>query len=279
MTGDGIRLIEDYLPVEAISRVSASEKVGGRLGHPSTLHLWWARRPLAAARAAVYAALVPAEGRDRTPGRGSRLFHGALQMGSQPPDYRQGSRRSLEPRMRCPSQGVDLFAGGGAIPLEAARLGCDATAIELNPVAHLIERCMLEYPQTFPGLADDVRNWGKVWVDRAWEQLKDLYPPVPGTGDGQQRLGASERTGRQPLAYLWTRTVRCPNPALPDHLVPLVRQTWLAHKKGRCIALRTVVDKRNLTVTYEVVEATTPTGLGFDPAAGSKHGRVNLPHM
>src|SRR5216683_2570182 len=168
-----------------------------------------------------------------------------------------------------------MFAGGGAIPLEAARLGCDVTAIELNPVAHLIERVMLEFPQRYPDLAADVRRWGAVWVDRAWEQLKDIYPQV-GPGTGQQTLDGDtdNGNGRRPLAYLWTRTVRCPNPARPEHRVDLVRQTWLARKSGRAIALRAVVDRVALTVRYEVVEASSASALGFDPGEGSRRGQA-----
>ncbi len=278
MTVTGKRLIEDYLPIAAINTVAQREKIGHAATHPRKLHLWWARRPLAAARAAVYAALVPAAGRNSTPEEEAAFFDALCRWGANPSTIAQARDEVLAAHDGIPPKVVDLFAGGGAIPLEAARLGCEATAIELNPVAHLIERCMLEYPQAFPGLADDVRTWGKVWVERAWEQLADLYPSVPGSGEGQQRLGGEkEKGGRRPLAYLWTRTVACPNPALAPHLVPLVRQTWLARKKGRCIALRTVVDKRSLTVSYEVVEATTPEGLGFDPAAGSKRGESTCP--
>jgi putative DNA methylase len=271
------RLIEDYLPIAAINEVAQREKIGHADTHPRKLHLWWARRPLAAARAAVYSALVPAEGRGRTPEEEAAFFNALCRWGANPLTTDQARGEVLAANAGVPPKVLDLFAGGGAIPLEAARLGCDATAIELNPVAHLIERCMLEYPQAFPELADDIRKWGKIWVDQAWDQLRDMYPPVPGTGSGQQRLGTSEHQGRRPLAYLWTRTVPCPNPALPEHRVPLVRQTWLVRRGGRNVALRTVVDKHNLTVTYKVVEAGTPAGLDFDPASGSKRGEATCP--
>ena len=118
-----------------------------------------------------------------------------------------------------------------------------------------------------------MRKWGRRWVDRAWEQLADLYPPAePGNGqasldDLQQGDGDRSRTcGPEPSAV--------PNPALAEHRVPLVRQTWLARKKGRYIALRAVVDRAHLTVSWEVVRAATPEGLGFDPAAGSKRGQA-----
>jgi putative DNA methylase len=269
----GKRLIEDALPIAAINAVAQREKIGHAEIHPRKIHLWWARRPLAAARAAVYASLVPAEGRDRTPAEEVAFFDSLCKWGGPESTIRRAREEVLQANDGTPPKVLDMFAGGGAIPLEAARLGCDVTAIELNPVAHLIERAMLEYPQRHPDLAQDVRRWGRVWVDRAWDQLADLYPPV-GPSTGQQTLGGDSDDSRRPLAYLWTRTVRCPNPALPEHQVDLVKQTWLARKKGRAIALRPVVDRSALTVRYEVVEATSAEALGFDPAAGSSRGRA-----
>ncbi|MGH9065495.1 MAG: DUF1156 domain-containing protein, partial [Acidimicrobiales bacterium] len=271
---NGRRLIEDYLPIAAINKVAQREKIGHATTHPRKLHLWWARRPLAAARAAVYAALVLAEGREHKPAEEAAFFDSLCRWGGPQAAIDRARDEVLAANGGMAPKVLDMFAGGGAIPLEAARLGCEATAVELNPVAHLIERCMLEYPQRFPGLADDVRRWGKIWVDRAWEQLADLYPPV-GPGNEQLRMdGGGSEGGRRPLAYLWTRTVPCPNPALAPHRVPLVRQTWLARKKSRSIALRTVVDRQALTVGYEVVESASPAGLGFDPAAGSSRGQA-----
>lgn len=270
-------LIEDYLPIGAINEVAQREKIGHAALHPRKLHLWWARRPLAAARAAVYAALVPADGRNRTDEEEANFFRALCMWGGHPSDIARARDEILAAHGGTPPKVVDLFSGGGAIPLEAARLGCDATAIELNPVAHLIERCMLDYPQRFPGLADDVRTYGKRWVDRAWSALSDLYPPVPAGPETTLTLDGTATGERRPIAYLWTRTVPCPNPARAPHRVPLVRQTWLARKKGRNIALRTVVDQANNTVSYQVVEASTAEGLGFDPAAGSRRGEATCP--
>jgi putative DNA methylase len=271
---NGKRLIEDAIPVDVVSRTSASEKVGGRIGHPASLHLWWARRPLAASRAAVYATLVPADGRRRSPAEEAEFFDALCRWGGSDSAIRVAREEVLAANGGQSPQVVDLFAGGGAIPLEAARLGCEVTANELNPVAHLIERMMLEYPQAYPELAEDVRRWGKVWVDHAWERLADLYPPIPDDARADDDLFGGSADSRTPFAYLWARTVRCPNPALPEHRVDLVRQTWLGKKKGRMVALRPIVDRDALTVTYQVVEAPTADALGFDPAAGSVRGQA-----
>lgn len=275
---DDLRLIEDLIPVETVSRVSASEKVGGRKGHPSLLHLWWARRPLAAARAAVYATLVrAADAPDE--GRSPEFFGELCRWGASEGAIGAARDKVLDANGGKSPRVLDMFAGGGAIPLEAARLGCEATAVELNPVAHLIELCMLDYPQRFgPSLADDVREWGGRWADRAWERVGHLYPPVEDSRTaGQLDLegGDQASTARRPIAYLWTRTVPCPNPSLPKHDIQLVRQTWLARKKGRHIALRPVVDRDAVTVSWEVVEGRSAADFDFDPAGFSSRARAN----
>lgn len=248
---DDRRLIEDVIPVETISEVSASEKVGGRKRHPALLHLWWARRPLAAARAAVYATLMSASDTPEE-ARSPAYFRDLCRWGASETAIADARRRVLDASGGTPPRVLDLFAGGGAIPLEAARLGCEATAVELNPVAHLIELCMLDYPQRFgPSLADDVRRWGERWLTRTWDRVGHLYPPVAkAAGDDQMSLDGGAETSRsvgRPFAYLWTRTVRCPNPALAEHDVPLVRQTWLSKRKGRMTALRPRVDREALS--------------------------------
>jgi putative DNA methylase len=272
------RIIEDLIPVEAINEVAQREKIGHAATHPRKLHLWWARRPLAAARAAVYATLVPVDGTPEE-ARSAEYFKELCRWGASESRIADARERVLAANGGGPPRVLDMFAGGGAIPLEAARLGCEVTAIELNPVAHLIEKCMLEYPQRFgPSLADNIREWGERWVARAWERVGHLYPPVrdvreDGTlfdpSDGS--LAAARAAGR-PIAYLWTRTVQCPNPATGPHDVALVRQTWLAKTKGHYVALRPVVISDSLRVRWEVVEGASPDELGFDPAGFSKRG-------
>ena len=274
---DDRRLIEDLIPVEAINEVAQREKIGHAKTHPRKLHLWWARRPLAAARAAVYATLVRAADVPEE-ARSPEYFRALCRWGASEAAIADARERVLAANAGQPPRVLDMFAGGGAIPLEAARLGCEATAVELNPVAHLIELCMLDYPQRFgPSLADDVREWGARWVERAWERVGHLYPPVE-AAEGHEQLGLGSAReaaeGRRPIAYLWTRTVRCPNPELPEHRIPLVRQTWLARKKKRYVALKPVVDRDALEVGWQVVGAASQDGLGFDPAGFSSRGRA-----
>ena len=335
------RLIEDYIPIEAISAEARREK-SVRKGHISTLHLWWARRPLVAARAAVYGALVPAP-TERTAAKESARFVADL---CKYPGSRskidEARRHILEAHAerltaergelvtvedieagRAPRPRVlDMFAGGGAIPLEALRLGCEAYALDLNPVAHIIELCTLVYPQqfgapdpaavgcaddgTWAGLAAEVEQWGQWVLERVRDEIGDVYPPIPDPRQSQDELeqaaqipmnlAVSEsqqaydaRAGMlTPVAYLWTRTVRCSNPACGG-TVPLARQTWLCKKKrtktrpGRYVALRPDAEANRhkppgqKTVRYEVIEATTEKGLGFNPAAGSRGGNVACP--
>jgi putative DNA methylase len=277
------RLIEEYLPVRAVSYEATREKLLRRRDyHLSMLHLWWARRPLAAARAAVYSTLVSADG--RAPADVGDFLAELCRWGGtngSPERAVEKARAEIAAENGGPPKVLDCFAGGGAIPLEVARLGGHATAVELNPVAYLILLCTLVYPQTYgPSLADDVEDWGAWLVEEAKTALEGVYPPIvaeaPGSSeqlaiDGQEQLRL-EGGGLRPVAYLWTRTVPCPNPALDPHELHLVRQTWLVKKPGRYVALRPVVDRERLTVDYDVVHADAVDALGFDPEEGSQRG-------
>jgi putative DNA methylase len=183
-----------------------------------------------------------------------------------------------------------MFAGGGAIPLEALRLGCEAYAVELNPVAHIIQLCTLVYPQKYgKKLADEVEKWGKWVIENVREEIGDLYPHIK-VGEvlpesyeqldllnqsKSKQLGLAQTL--KPVAYLWTRTVKCPNPSCSAS-VPLIRQTWLCKKKGKYVALKAIPNHQTKRVEFEAVEATTEKGLGFDPAAGSSRGNSTCRH-
>jgi len=359
---DDRRLIEDYLPIQAISAEASREK-SVRKGHISTLHLWWARRPLVACRAAVYGALVPAsrfvpengpDNKKQSLGRANaaKFVERLCKYPGDPKVIAEAQRHILEAHAerltqetgkkvtvadieegRAPRPKVlDMFAGGGAIPLEALRLGCEAYALDLNPVAHIIELCTLVYPQkygkpdlkargmtgpkdksgkpTWGGLAEEVRYWGNWVLEKVKAEIGDLYPPIPDPEaprtrtvlgqpqtemaargfekKGQQKLAHEEPQGYlTPVAYLWTRTVRCKNPTC-GATVLLVRQTWLCKKRDRFVALNMVAQAASLSkhsqdgcatkqVRFEVVEAATEKGLGFDPAGFSKGGNATCP--
>lgn len=285
---DERRLIEELMPVRAVSYEATREKLLRRRDyHISMLHLWWARRPLAAARAAVYAALVGANGRaddaEHLTEFMTTLCHWGGNMGSPEAAVDEARKQILNESGGAPPKVLDCFAGGGAIPLEVGRLGGRAYAVELNPVAHLILLCTLVYPQTYgASLANDIDKWGTWLVEQARDDLEDLYPPIEAAPQGRQlSFEAKPRSPANlltPVAYLWTRTVPCPNTALPPHELHLVRQTWLAKRPnkgmaaGRFVALKPLVDRKKLTVGYEVVKAGTPEGLGFDPEEGSERG-------
>jgi putative DNA methylase len=247
------KLIEVALPLEDINRESAREK-SIRRSHPATLHLWWARRPLAACRAALFAQLVddpsahpelfPTEieqqaERDRLHGIISRLvvwenIHDEKLL-------REAHEEILKSTGGNPPPILDPFAGGGSIPLEAQRLGLEAHASDLNPVAVLINKALIEIPPkwaahapVFPGavaekmswpgatgLAEDVRRYGKWMRGEAEKRIGHLYPKV--------NIGGMDCTA---IAWIWTRTVTCPNPACAGAM-PLVRSFWLGKKKGK----------------------------------------------
>jgi putative DNA methylase len=280
------RLIEDLIPLREISAEASREK-SLRHGNISTLHLWWARRPIVAARAAVYGALVPAPDDDDERSIYMGRMKNLCKWEPHPDTLGQARQDILEANDGQPPRILDMFAGGGSIPLEALRLGCEATAIDLNPVAHIIELCTLVYPQKYgPSLVADVKKWGLWVIERAREQLAEFYP-VPDThDDADEALVQSSftdegnpftvKSGLTPIAYLWTRTVPCPNPSC-GATVPLVRQTWLRKKAGHYAALKMVPDDQTKKVRFELVQASKLEELGFDPEAGSKAGNATCP--
>ncbi|WP_349876175.1 DUF1156 domain-containing protein [Micromonospora sp. HUAS YX12] len=249
------KLIEVALPLEVINRESAREKAI-RHGHPSTLHLWWSRKPLAAARAMLFAQLVddPSAHTDRFPDEEAqaaerkRLFDiiEELVVWENTKDEKVLQKARAEIWKSCdgnPPPILDPFAGGGSIPLEAQRLGLEAHASDLNPVAVLINKALIEIPPkwagrppVFPGaadsqihswsgttgLAEDIRRYGQWMRDEAEKRIGHLYPKVK----------LSDGTKATVIAWIWARTVRCPNPACGIEM-PLVNKWSLGKKKGK----------------------------------------------
>lgn len=295
------RLIEDFIPIKEISVEAAREK-SIRKGHISTLHLWWARRPLVAARAAVFASLIAAP---ETPQKRTALKQAMIDLckweAGQPTIDKarkqileaQKLRLNLPPETPLnqvpPPKVLDMFSGGGAIPLEALRLGCETYAVELNPVAHIIELCTLVYPQKYGRkLADEVEKWGNWVIQKVRAEIGDLYPDievgevVPQESEQLELFAPKVKQltlaqNLTPVAYLWTRTVKCPNPGCGAD-VPLVRQTWLCKKSKKYVALKVIPNHKTKRVEFEVVESATEKGLGFDPAAGSLRGTSTCRH-
>ena len=284
------KLIEVALPLKAINAASAREK-SIRHGHPSTLHLWWARRPLAAARAVLFAQLVDdpssrpelfptEEAQSQERQRLFRIIEDLVKwenttnetvLEAAREEIRKSWRRTCEDNRDHPRAAElfdpnklptfhDPFAGGGAIPLEAQRLGLEAHASDLNPVAVLINKAMIEIPPKFSGkppvnpesrkgkgstdavwkgaagLAEDVRYYGKWMRDEAEKRIGHLYPKIEVTAEMvQERPDLKSYVGRKltVIAWLWARTVKSPNPAIADMDVPLASTFVLSTKKGK----------------------------------------------
>jgi len=273
------KLIEVAIPLDDINRESAREK-SIRHGHPSTLHLWWARRPLAACRAVIFASLVddPSALPEQFPtpeaqdAERERLFDIMRELvkwdNSNNKTVLDAARAEI---MRStdnnPPPLLDPFCGGGSIPLEAQRLGLEAHGSDLNPVAVLITKALIEIPPKFAGkppvnpasrakmgggegwtgargLAEDVRYYGAWMRDEAQKRIGHLYPKVT----LPREYGGGEATV---IAWLWARTVTCPNPACRAQM-PLVRSFWLSTKPGKKAWVQPVVDRAAKTVAFEV---------------------------
>lgn len=265
------KLIETSLPLEAINAASAREK-SIRHGHPSTLHLYWSRKPLATARAVLFAQLVddPASRPEEFPTVESQdaeraRLHALMEKliiweNSNDEKLLEQAREEIRKSNngKLPAV-VDPFAGGGSIPLEAQRLGLESHASDLNPLAVLINKALIEIPPKFAGwspvfpgvaeeqsswlraegLAADVQHYGQWLRDEAEKRIGHLYPKVTAPGGTEHTV----------IAWKWARTVISPNPANPIE-TPLVNSWWLSKKKGKEAWVKaTVVDGR---VQYEV---------------------------
>lgn len=270
------KLIEVALPLEAINAESAREK-SIRHGHPSTLHLWWARRPLATARAVIWSSLVddPSSHPEQFPDEEAqqkereRLF-GILtklvkwENSNDEAILAEAKAEILKSTDHNPPALLDPFAGGGAIPLEAQRLGLEAHAHDLNPVAVMINKAMIEIPPKFAnlrpvnpeartrmgssiapkgaaGLAEDVRYYGEWMKQEAYKRIGHLYPKAK-LADG------SEATV---IAWIWARTVKCPNPACGCEM-PLASSFVLSKKKGKEAYIVPKFDHASNKIIYSV---------------------------
>lgn len=288
------KLIEVALPLEKINAESAREK-SIRHGHPSTLHLWWARRPLAAARAVIWSSLVddPSSHPDKFPTEEEqnlerqRLFRilEDLVVWENSNDERvleAAKAEILKSTGGNPPELLDPFAGGGAIPLEAQRLGLKAHAHDLNPVAVMINKAMIEIPPRFvgmapvnpdartskmaqawsraQGLAEDVRYYGEWMKQEAFQRIGHLYPKVK----VPQEQGGGEATV---IAWIWARTVKCPNPACGCEM-PLASSFVLSKKKGKEAWIEPIIE--NNEVHFQVRQGKCPKEIENGTKQGKK---------
>ncbi|HYW75803.1 MAG TPA: DUF1156 domain-containing protein [Gammaproteobacteria bacterium] len=331
------KLIEVALPLDDINAAAAREK-SIRHGHPSTLHLWWARRPLAAARAVLFAQLVNDPGYESGAGfkRGmnkkeaqaerERLFDIIRELvkwenttnekvlAKAREEIWKSWRETCELNKNHPKAKElfnpdklpafhDPFAGGGAIPLEAQRLGLEAWASDLNPVAVLINKAMIEIPPKFggrppvnpaaradedlfkrdwkgaQGLAEDVRYYGQWMRDEAEKRIGELYPKVEVTAEmAKERPDLKKYVGREltVIAWLWARTVKSPNPAYRDVDVPLVSNFMLSTKKGKEAYVDPVIEGSNYRFTVKAGRPKDPEGAKLGTTAGKRHAFICL---
>jgi putative DNA methylase len=303
------KLIEVALPLEAINKASAREK-SIRHGHPSTLHLWWARRPLAAARAVIFAQMVDdpsahpelfttEEEQEKERQRLFRLIEELVLwenttnekvLNQAREEIWKSWRYTCEENKDHPRAAElfnpdklpafhDPFAGGGALPLEAQRLGLEAYASDLNPVAVLINKAMIEIPPKFAnrppvnpesrkqkgitangwkgaqGLAEDVRYYGKWICDEAEKRIGHLYPKIEITEEmAKERPDLKQYVGQKltVIAWLWARTVKSPNPAFAHVDVPLVTTFMLSTKAGKEAYVEPVIEGDSYRFTVNI---------------------------
>lgn len=265
------RFIEETFPVKEVGEESAKEKSIGR-GHISTLHAWWARRPLASCRTTNYAALVPTPNSQEEAHK-TKDFIVKLSKWENSLDktiLEKARKEILKASGDKPPKVIDPFAGGGAIPLEALRLGCETYASDYNPVATLILKCTLEYPQKYGGkvaktahglvsdkeknqLLEGVSKWGQWVLDGAKKKIGQFYP--------------EEKDGSIPVGYFWARTIPCQNPSCNAE-IPLLRQYWLANNPAKEISLFPSVSGKKIRFKivgtgYEKIPS------GFNPSKGT----------
>lgn len=299
------RFIEYDLPLADISEESAREK-NIRHGHPSTLHIWWARRPLSASRATAFASLIDDPGPENPEMREelSELIRSISSWNtvknSNSPLLRKAVSMISKQYGRELPRVIDPFSGGGSIPLEAARLGCDTFTNDYNPVAVFVEKLTVEWPHRFginvvlpnsitdPAhtvedvlredatgaskqnlLAAMVKRWSAKLYERAAEKLQSFYP-LETSADLVGSREIENKEGWVPVGYIWARTIPCQNPNCGAE-IPLVKTFWLRKKKNQDVAYRPIVGPQG-NISFEVIEGqqlTKKLQQGFDPAAGT----------
>ena len=257
------RFIEVDFPIAAVSEESAHEK-NIRHGHISALHIWWARKPLASSRASIYASLI-SESKDEENRIKRSQFIGELSKFNSIINrniIQRAKEDILNNNGKVPRV-LDPFSGGGSIPLEALRLGCETYASDLNPVAVLILKCTLEYPQKYGKkkikspycekevnpLLEDVKKWSNWVLNETEKEIGKFYP--------------TDKDGSIPVGYYWMRTVECGNPSCGAK-IPMTANWWLAKKDNKKVAIK-IIPKGN-RIEFEIRKNDE---IDFDPQVGT----------
>ena len=301
-TRDFRRFIEESFPVKEVGEASAKEK-NIRHGHISSLHIWWARRPLAASRATAYAALTPAP-IDPDEWQKKRDFITQLCQWDNSNNQtllERARKEILDANDGVPPKVLDPFSGGGSYPLEALRLGCESYANDYNPVAVLIEKATLEYPQKFRRPFEGMPEWAKAKTSRGntigkngkdknnnVEKQVSLFNVSIDSRSTNPLLNAvrywsewiideahkeltafypADSDGSIPIGYIWARTIPCQNPACRQE-IPLMRQFWLAKKENKKVSLYPEVAHGKLEFRI-IGDGYDEWPIGFDPEKGN----------
>jgi putative DNA methylase len=291
------KLIEVAIPLEAINAASAYEKMPGIGPHPRGLHQYWARRPLGACRAILFAQLVddPSSLPEKFPttdlqdAERKRLFGIIEDLVKWENSTNEAVLERARAEIRRSCGGVlppvyDPFSGGGSIPLEAQRLGLPAYGSDLNPVAVMIGKAMIEIPPRFKdqqpihpglqarihyrnaeGLAEDVKYYGDWMREKAWEKIGHLYPKV----DLAKEYGGGKATV---IAWIWARTVPSPDPAFSNAHVPVASSFMLGSKDGKETWIEPIIDRQNKEISYRIRQGGTKAELAA-AKDGTKAGR------
>ncbi len=244
------------LPIIEISRASTHEK-SVRHGHPSTLHLWWARRPLAASRTTIFASLIDLPSSSSEKEKIYQLIKDISPWNAVKNKNNSSiiqSRDMIKKQWKnTPPKVLDPFSGGGSIPLEALRLGCETYASDLNPLAVLIGKATLEWPQAIANhdLAELIEHWAINIQKEAYSEIGRFYP--------------NDQDGGIPIGYLWARVIPCPNPACNAE-IPLIKHFWLAKTKKRLIAYKPIIDRKSETYSFSIQ---INDEIDFDPSNGT----------
>lgn len=274
------RFIEELLPLKEISLEGIRDK-NIKQKNIGSLHIWWARRPIVVCRAAILGSLLSAGDQAKQKEISEFIKRFCKWEASTDLELVRKARQLIESERKKPKV-LDCFGGGAAIPEEALRLGCEAYSLELNPVAILIQLCTVVYPQMYARpleletrqttvqgemksvitnrLTHDIEKWGNKVVKKAREEIGEYYP--------------DDKDGSVPIAYVWARTLRCPNPEC-GAIVPLMKQLWLSKKTGKKVAFKMIPDSKAKKVKFAIVQE---KNINFDPnEATIKLGSMRCP--